>query len=1299
MSGSGADTGYDYQADATTYVAAHGLAGQPLPWFEDSHDVPARWLAETGDAGDDIRVITVENRPIEVQARHAATRGSDFDAAFLRLVAGLKKSPELRGVLLVDRHASGVIRRDLKHDIARLGQGRSDALKTATSELLDSLGEPLETIKDLFSRLRIIVVDLDEGSDGVSVAQTLLSRVVPPERAIVGYELLGKRYHCSIKRRGQDTVHSCARFLAGAIGLSATSDLPAIVTTRFTEYTRKTTETFYSPALQVRFPTAEAWDQVVSLQSNQSTLQAQIERYQEWTRLTRTYRGEGSITAEVFANTNRRSVIVAGPGAGKTTLTEKLAHALSETMLVVRVRLPMVMGLLAEGATFDAALMRAAIDNSGMGEREGHQILASAEMLIADGLDECDPARTTVAEGISRWAASHPDAGVCVLTRPVGHSPELLPGFIHAELTPLDTPGVRHMVNQMLSQKVSAQDQKRLASEFLGAIQQSDSVAGLAARNPLLLSFLVGLFLDQQPIEGNRADLFRRIIEQIRTVPSRRRLHSTAPVDYGSSWTAAETVGWSCLERPDRSITELYDIVGQKLGGGLSSFRTAETAIHEWIERGLLERLTAGSLDAVVFVHQAFAEYLAGRYLADLSEHDFTHAIHNLRRKAKWREPILLTAGVGAGDRIVATLLALDEPTNSDSTEALLAAAALNEAAPVQVAPELVEQVVARLKDRLPSPIPLVAIDAAVALLEVARTNPDSVARVTREFWSHPQEWTRLAAQCAAIGSRSTLVSTTDVAQWLGEFKMRRSISFGDAPPSAWPPETHELQKAALSSAAKRVATELPPDEAKRRITVLLKDGRLPMGMVQAIESELDIEPYRTWVLELNREHQEAMLNTALQFAQIGPVLKRSEQAVMESVIAACGATRDQSVRCRCGYKLLGTLFSSMGLWDASAGDFAASALSKEQLLEVLRGWIAGLGIDPMRLADESNCFLNSEADLTKVPHLSTDLNQDRVRSAKLSPSVLLDAMQQSSLFLAKSAAYLFAYNNSPDRGRLLEEILKSGQGTVLAFVGLFASDIWREDAFPKLLNKFSSPPGDKFGFLYAGLVRSARTESELRTAIECCLEGVASSNPALAERAADALRQCSAESLRPHGARMKRLFDHWELRGSWCKRCDRPVPGTSCDECHLVPPEPQKHLVASMSKAKTLSFKEQAELSRSPRSSVAEEASRALVELAKTNLQEMEQLLSAIAQGTVNDAVLHQILLLPTDDLKPLAPLLRGLLDSKSVLVRARVVRALPSGWLASAEALTLAQKALQDEAAQVRTSAAKVLRDVAQR
>ncbi len=141
MTGIGGDVGYDYQADAIAYVAAHGLAGQPLTWFDGFNDIPAAWLAETSGPGDDIRLITEEGLPIEIQAKHALTRGDEYNETLQKLLAGLKKSPQLRGVLLVDRHASQIIRGDLKHDIVRLGQGRKDGLAQITVNLFGHLKE------------------------------------------------------------------------------------------------------------------------------------------------------------------------------------------------------------------------------------------------------------------------------------------------------------------------------------------------------------------------------------------------------------------------------------------------------------------------------------------------------------------------------------------------------------------------------------------------------------------------------------------------------------------------------------------------------------------------------------------------------------------------------------------------------------------------------------------------------------------------------------------------------------------------------------------------------------------------------------------------------------------------------------------------------------------------------------------------------------------------------------------------------------------------------------------------------
>jgi len=174
-------------------------------------------------------------------------------------------------------------------------------------------------------------------------------------------------------------------------------------------------------------------------------------------------------------------------------------------------------------------------------------------------------------------------------------------------------------------------------------------------------------------------------------------------------------------------LADICGLVAAGLDTASDAAQRAESAIHQWAEHGLLEVLTVGSRDAVVFVHLALGEFLAGRRMARLDATSLRAEVERCRRRVKWREPIAFAAGAGAADRIIPMLVSLDSPGDPESTEATLAAAALVECEIYSVAPEIVESVAEKLKTRLRSSVPLIAIEAGLGLADLAASIPEFV--------------------------------------------------------------------------------------------------------------------------------------------------------------------------------------------------------------------------------------------------------------------------------------------------------------------------------------------------------------------------------------------------------------------------------------------------------------------------------------------------------------------------------------------------------------------------------------------
>lgn len=158
------------------------MTEQPLNWVG-AGAIPIAVAAETAGPGDDLRV-EYSGGPggggvLEVQVKRGLTRGAKLWEALLSLSRGLATDPSLRCALLVDHAASRSVRYELRRDIERLAQGRSDRLKPITSEFLGELeAEGIAPERSLLARLSVIVADLGDRSEGEAAALVLLSRAV-----------------------------------------------------------------------------------------------------------------------------------------------------------------------------------------------------------------------------------------------------------------------------------------------------------------------------------------------------------------------------------------------------------------------------------------------------------------------------------------------------------------------------------------------------------------------------------------------------------------------------------------------------------------------------------------------------------------------------------------------------------------------------------------------------------------------------------------------------------------------------------------------------------------------------------------------------------------------------------------------------------------------------------------------------------------------------------------------------------------------------------------------------------------
>jgi len=1081
---------------------------------------------------------------------------------------------------------------------------------------------------------------------------------------------------------------------------------------RYRSWLVTTTESFTVPGLSIALPITRAWIRLRAMEgaqpdvSQSKTMEERIAEYHDWGRLAQRYQHAHTFDVEHLTDFSRCVVVVGGPGAGKSTLLRRLAHSLcARGKAVLWARLPLVAQCVKSGRTLDDVILSVSTDGSGVGLALLRPALANPDYLLVDGLDECDPARESTAEAITRWAAGHEGTRVVITTRPIGHNPAWFFGWRHAELLPLGDTEVRAHARDILTVALEErrEDIMECSGQFLSELKDNE-IASLAARNPLFLGFLLQLFLNGVEFARTKAQLYHNVFEQalLHARPGR----DTISLDQTVAWRAIEVAGWHALRTPSLRAAGLVNALGSDFAEALGlpslAARTqAERALEFWQERGFLEELSAGNERGVAFVHLALAEYCAGRYAAQLGPCALQTWVDETRHAAKWQEAILLAAGAGAGEAIAQRLLELDDPQDPTSVEAILAAKVLAETAAPSA--EQSKQVMDAIGSRLTSSVPYLVFEAAEAAMCLTKSAPDVVGPAVQGLLSHRQNSTRLAAVSLALACGESWIRVDTVEDAL-DFLSSEPV-YTQRKRSALLGASDRLRSEALVQAVTRVLAGTPTSGTVRHVEDVVLNPGLSVQALRELETVLRATG-NDGILATQRERwRERLSRSGLNQLRFPEYAKRADRAFLEATLAAAGSPDAPPFKGtgRGDLVQVGALLEALGFWelDLPAWSVLGRQDDADVVVAVLRGVMEAARIDKRALASEATwalAHLQESGALSElfdmVANVPVECDWEKAPEAQLDPMLLLRGLIHPSRAVVVAAGRLVASGAGGARmPGLVEVILRGAPGLTMQIVAAFAHDIWGSDAINVIVRRLEGELSAGCHWLFRCIpsldigVDSAR----VRDAIA---RGLFADEPHVAAGAAETLVALGCGELGLAEDLPRRALEHWMRRGSWCSRCGVAVHGGACRQCHIVPPDPRGDLVRALADLGAFEVEELLKLSCEDHHEIRRAACDALVDQAERNTMCLTAVLDAVRVGAAPPDVLRNVLSLPQTALASAKGQFVALFTSGVPAVREEALGGLTKGVIAKDQASEIARQALRDPDLLVRDAAVHTLR-----
>ncbi|MDE7552309.1 NACHT domain-containing protein [Bacillus tropicus] len=1073
---------------------------------------------------------------------------------------------------------------------------------------------------------------------------------------------------------------------------------------KYLEWIKLRTEKFLVPGANVPLPIDNAWASLYimdeSSEEASESLEKEIAKYHEWERLSN--RREVKKNAQEIIELGKRIVLMGGPGSGKSTLAKRTANRLAiRGEKVVYIRLPNVAKEMEQGKSFEDALWSNALDGY-----QGDKTLLKSEMkdisiIIADGLDECEPFRKRVSQSLHDWLIGRENTRMILTTRPVGYEPAQFNSFSHIEILPLTEKEIE-MYSLKLLKSLNEDEEKAL--ELHNSFQKqlkTNKMVNIASRSPLLLNFLIQLLVSGHTFGSYRADLYCKILEEWMKQSDRGK---EKKLDEQIALRSIEWIGWilqNALEgiggRSEQDVLrKLSSFIEDELDyKHLQAKQLANICLQFWVDIGILEHIKVGYEGGYTFIHLTLGEYAAGKHINSLKEEEQRKIFLEKMHVPVWRETLLLASGIGCAPFFVDIILDKIAGKIDLYSDIAFAAAMLAEGPPIQ---ELNKKVTEAALNPLTSPYSSLCYEVCNSLEGIALQEPNWLFEFVKPLLQHEYSWTKLVAYKFALLTKQINVDLTTI-QTLISIKPQENINLQNFKISSgwmiWNESIELSMKQAIDN------TNLSEEELCEILKEVSKSGtnaRVHLNILKCLQ-----EIGRTDLLNIFDEKLKDKLNNLnfnLDFNKIESKTVEGEKALFNAVLRQIPIKYEKDLNKEVPLVETSKLIEALGYGEKPIGDLHTLVNSADNVVidEIIKGVLLVYEFDQDNLYKEIYWLLNNSDDhhllFLKLPDVLTPEPNWKQANNLLERDVIIRSLNHSSETVASNGTLLLI--NCFEHNTIIEPFIKAfreAEGESLFYFGVAAEYILEERAFDIILEHLEKKLTIGSFYLFENLKKIPRAKNNIRVN-NILVKGINSDNSIIAKEAAKTMLELGGSF---DGKELLKLVRHWDKVGVLCDRDGIQVVGGFCPMCNVVPRSPLPDLIKILTTSEFFELEDRIYFSNHQRSDVGEIGRGTLTYYLANHTDEIIKLIQAIKIEEANIKLLDAIFNLDVSILTPFSEELFSLYESKEDRVRKRLLEELTRGnWFNIDNSIPLVLKGLEDKSNIVRDQAIKTYRSL---